>query len=62
MPKALRHAFGVETVNEKISLSLIQKWLGHARIETTVVYTTPVGEEERALARLTWHNLLGREK
>jgi integrase/recombinase XerD len=53
-PKALRHAFAVEAVQQRIALSLIKKWLGHAKIETTALYAEPVGEEERALARLMW--------
>jgi len=57
-PKGLRHAFGVGAVQNRIALSLVQKWLGHARIDTTVHYTTPVGDEERALAKLMWDELL----
>ncbi len=56
-PRALRHAFGVEAVQKRIALSVIKKWLGHAKIETTAIYADPVGEEERALARLTWEGL-----
>jgi site-specific recombinase XerD len=57
-PKGLRHAFGVGAVQNRIALSLIQKWLGHARIDTTALYATPVGDEERALAKLVWDDLL----
>jgi integrase/recombinase XerD len=53
-PKALRHAFAVEAVQQRIALSLIKKWLGHAKIETTALYAEPIGDEERALARLMW--------
>jgi integrase/recombinase XerD len=53
-PKALRHAFGAEAVLNKASLSLVKKWMGHAKLETTEIYTSLVGAEERALARLTW--------
>lgn len=53
-PKALRHAFGAEAVLNKVTLSLVKKWMGHAKLETTEIYTTLIGEEERALARLTW--------
>jgi hypothetical protein len=55
MPKALRHAFAIEAVQQGIALSVIKKWLGHAKIETTALYADPIGEEERALARLRWH-------
>lgn len=56
-PKALRHAFGINAVQEKIALTLIQRWLGHAKIETTAIYATPIGDEERALAKLLWSAL-----
>lgn len=53
-PKAVRHAFGAAATVQNITLSMIQKWLGHADIRTTVIYTTVVGPEERALARRAW--------
>lgn len=33
---------------------MVQRWLGHARIETTAIYAGALGEEERNLARKTW--------
>lgn len=56
-PKSLRHAFAVEAVQKRIALSVVKKWLGHAKIETTAIYADPVGEEERALASLLWEAL-----
>lgn len=56
-PRALRHAFGVDAVQNRIALSLVKKWLGHAKIETTAIYADPIGVEERALARLMWKRL-----
>jgi integrase/recombinase XerD len=54
-PKALRHTFGIEGVaNQNIPLGTMKKWLGHARLESTIVYTTPTGREERMLARRMW--------
>lgn len=53
-PKALRHAFGAEAALNQVSLSLIKKWMGHAKLETTEIYTSLIGDEERTLARLTW--------
>jgi integrase/recombinase XerD len=53
-PKALRHAFGAEAVLNKVTLPLVKKWMGHAKLETTEIYTSLIGEEERSLARLTW--------
>ncbi len=55
MPKALRHAFGVEGVAEAmVPLNMMQKWLGHARIETTAIYANAVGREERSIAERMW--------
>ena len=54
MPKALRHAFGVEATLESIGLTMVQRWLGHKDIKTTTIYTTVIGPEERALAKRTW--------
>lgn len=53
-PKGLRHSFGVEAVRRGIPLNIIQRWLGHAKIETTSIYTNVVGKEERELAQLLW--------
>jgi integrase len=53
-PKALRHAFGAEAVLNQVSLSLVKKWMGHAKLETTEIYTSLIGKEERSLAQLTW--------
>lgn len=54
MPKAARHALGVDAVQNSVALNLVQRWMGHARIETTAIYTDVVGEEERKLAKRTW--------
>jgi integrase len=56
-PKSVRHAFGADAALNQITLSLIKRWMGHARLETTEIYTTLVGSEERALAELTWKRL-----
>lgn len=57
MPKALRHAFGVEATMENVALTMVQRWLGHKDIKTTTIYTTAVGPEERVLAERTWRHL-----
>lgn len=54
MPKALRHAFGVSAAQANIPLNMVQRWMGHARIETTAIYTNAIGEEELELARRMW--------
>jgi len=57
MPKALRHAFAVEAGQKGIPLNIVQRWLGHARIETTAIYASAIGEEERNLAKRSWSSL-----
>ncbi|MBI1262769.1 MAG: tyrosine-type recombinase/integrase [Rhizobiales bacterium] len=54
MPKGLRHAFGVANAEENVPMATTQKWLGHARLETTAIYQQAVGREERAFARRLW--------
>lgn len=55
MPKAFRHTFGIEgAAHVGVPLGTIKRWLGHARLESTLVYTDAVGAEERALAERMW--------
>jgi len=56
-PRALRHAFGVVAVQDRIALNLIGKWLGHSKVETTAIYTNASGPEERAIAKFMWRGL-----
>jgi integrase len=56
-PRAVRHAFGVDAVQNGVALNILQRWMGHARIETTAIYANVIGKEERALARRTWRSL-----
>ena len=56
-PKALRHAFGVEAVQERIAITLVKKWLGHAKLQSTEIYATPLGREERRLAAHMWRGI-----
>jgi integrase/recombinase XerD len=53
-PKGLRHGLAVACLAQNIPLPTIQKWLGHARLETTAIYLDVSGEEERALAKRLW--------
>lgn len=58
-PKSLRHAFGAAGTLNGVSLAMIQKWLGHADVRTTTIYSTVIGREERTLARHVWKDLVG---
>ena len=53
-PKGLRHGFGIHAIRSGVPLNLVQRWLGHARMETTAIYLEAVGPEERAIAARMW--------
>jgi integrase len=53
-PKGFRHGFAVACLSQKIPLPTVQKWLGHARLETTAIYLQVSGDEERELAKRLW--------
>ncbi len=55
-PKGLRHGFAVKAIQSSVPLTLVQKWLGHADIKTTAIYTSAIGPEEREIAARMWHN------
>lgn len=57
-PKGLRHGFGIHATHSGITIGLIQKWLGHADIATTAIYTNAVGPEEYAIAEKMWEGSL----
>lgn len=56
-PRGLRHAFGVGTLQAGIPITLVQRWLGHARLSTTAIYTEASGPEERKLAARYWQTV-----
>lgn len=53
-PKGLRHAFGVHAIRSGIPITLVQRWLGHASLSTTAIYTHVLGNEEREIASRMW--------
>ena len=53
-PKGLRHAFAVHATISNVSPLILQKWMGHADIRTTAIYTMVSGPEERMLAERMW--------
>ena len=56
-PKGLRHGFGVHAVHSGVPLNLVQKWLGHAKLSTTAIYTNAVGPEEFRIAERMWDDI-----
>jgi integrase/recombinase XerD len=55
MPKGLRHSFGVVGFQNSIPPHLVQRWLGHASLETTAIYGDVAGREEREFAARLWN-------
>lgn len=53
-PKGLRHGFAVEALSRGVPLTMVQRWLGHASLRSTAVYTEAMGPEERAFAERMW--------
>ena len=41
-------------VQAGIPVTLLQRWLGHARLESTAIYANVCGPEEREIARKFW--------
>ncbi|RTL68621.1 MAG: site-specific integrase, partial [Hyphomicrobiales bacterium] len=52
--RGFRHGFGVGAVRCGVPITLIKRWLGHARLSTTEIYLGVVGDEERSFARRFW--------
>lgn len=53
-PKGLRHAFGARMAQKTRNPRLVQKWLGHTKLENTAIYMDLVGDEEHAEAINAW--------
>ena len=53
-PKGLRHAYGVHAIRSGVPLPMLQKWMGHASMETTAIYTNAIGADERYIAEWMW--------
>lgn len=53
-PRGLRHTFGVHAVLSGVPITLLQKWMGHSKLETTAIYTNVMGKEERRIAERMW--------
>src|SRR6185295_18129286 len=52
-PHTLRHSFGKHALDAGVDLVTVATLLGHQRLETTAIYTTPSGRDlERAVAKL----------
>lgn len=54
-PKGLRHSYGALAALEGVPITLTQKWMGHADMRTTAIYSQIVGTEERSMATRLWN-------
>jgi integrase len=55
-PKGLRHAFGVGSLHAGVPITLVQRWMGHARLSSTSIYLDVSGPEETTYARRFWRS------
>ena len=53
-PKGLRHAYGVHATLSGVPLHMLQRWMGHASMETTAIYATVLGPDQIQLAQRMW--------
>jgi integrase/recombinase XerD len=51
--KGLRHGFAVYAIS-RVPITLVKKWLGHSRLETTEIYLSVTGLEEREMVKRLW--------
>ncbi len=52
--RGLRHSFGVHGALSQVPETRLQKWMGHASLSTTAIYTDVMGTEEREIAKRMW--------
>jgi integrase/recombinase XerD len=52
--KGLRHGYGVHAIHSGVQLNMLQKWMGHAAMETTAIYANATGPEELEVAGRMW--------
>jgi integrase len=53
-PKGLRHGFGIVHGQNKTNPRLLQRWMGHSSLDTTMIYLDAQGDEERNAAKVAW--------
>jgi len=53
-PKGLRHGFGIHALRSGVPITLVKRWLGHARLSTTEIYLQVMGDDEREIAARMW--------
>jgi integrase/recombinase XerD len=52
--KGLRHASVVTALQGGVPITMIKRWLGHARLSTTEINADAIGPQEQAIADCLW--------
>jgi len=60
-PKGLRHGYAIGALVFGVPDTTVMRWLGHSRLETTMIYTEAIGAEAHAIAKRMWEPLLKRD-
>lgn len=53
--KGIRHSFAVHSVICGVPVMQIKRWMGHSYLQTTEIYLSVVGKEERMIAKRIWN-------
>jgi len=53
-PKGLRHGYGVQAISSGVPPNMLKKWMGHASLEVTAIYSNALGEEQHKIAARMW--------
>ncbi|WP_298921442.1 site-specific integrase [uncultured Roseobacter sp.] len=53
-PRGLRHAYGTRAILSGVPLHMLQRWMGHASMRTTAIYSTVLGPEQLELSDRMW--------
>ena len=52
--RGLRHGFAISALQAGIPLTMVSRWMGHSRLETTAIYANAMGDEQINFAARRW--------
>jgi integrase/recombinase XerD len=53
-PHRCPKGYAIHALSKNVPLNMVSKWMGHAQMETTAIYTNAVGEEQQSIAARMW--------